>query len=77
MQFNNSETVISLVWEGLHCLANRSVINGLWSEALERLLSDDFEADQRQIDALESEDIDAGGADIQGYLPETVLVWIS
>ncbi len=39
---------------------------------LEILLSDDFEADQN-IDALETEDSDAGGVEIQGYLPETVL----
>ncbi len=37
------------------------------------MLSICFEADQNSIDALESEDCDAGGVDIQGYLPETVL----
>ncbi len=42
------------------------------SQALERLLSDDFEADQSDIDALESEDSDAGGVEIQGYLPEAL-----
>ncbi len=40
---------------------------------LERLLSVCFEADQNGIDSLKSEDCDAGGVEIQGYLPETVL----
>ncbi len=40
---------------------------------LKRLLRDDVEADQSNIGPLESEDSDAGGVEIQGYLPETVL----
>ncbi len=40
---------------------------------LERFLRDDIEAHQKDIDLLESEDSDAGGVEIQGYLPETVL----
>ena len=40
---------------------------------MERLLRDDIKADQSNIDTLESEDSDAGGAEIQGYLPEVVL----
>ncbi len=40
---------------------------------LEQLLSICFEAGQNSIDALESEDSDAGGVDIQGYLSKTVL----
>ncbi len=40
---------------------------------LERLLRDDIEADQSNIGPLESEDSEARGVEIQGYLPETVL----
>ncbi len=40
---------------------------------LERLLRDDIEADQSNIDPLKSEDSDAGGVEIQSYLPEVVL----
>ncbi len=39
---------------------------------MERLLSDDFEADQSDTDALESEDSDAGAVEIQGNLPEAL-----
>ncbi len=37
------------------------------SQQLERLLSDDFEANQSDIYALESEDSDARAVEIQGY----------
>ena len=40
---------------------------------LERLLREDIEADQSDIDLLVSEDSDAGGVEIQGYLPESVM----
>ena len=40
---------------------------------LERLLSDDFEADQSNKDALEREGRGAGGIEIQCYFPEAVL----
>ncbi len=40
---------------------------------LERLLREDTEADQSDIDPLESKDSDAGGVEIQGYLPESVM----
>ncbi len=39
------------------------------SEVLERMLSDDFETAQSNIDTLDSEDSDAGAVEIQGYLP--------
>ncbi len=39
------------------------------SEVLERLFSDNFEDDQSDIDALESEDSDTGAVGIQGFLP--------
>ncbi len=38
----------------------------------ERLLSDDFEADQSDMDALESEDSDSRAVETQGYLPEAL-----
>ncbi len=42
------------------------------SQALERSLCDDFEADQSDIDILESEDSDDGAVEVQGYLPEAL-----
>ncbi len=40
---------------------------------LERLLSNDYEADQSDIDPLESEDSDTGDVEIHGYLQEAML----
>ncbi len=40
---------------------------------LERLLSNDFEADQSKIDNLESEESDDGNVEIEDYFPEAVL----
>ncbi len=39
---------------------------------MERLPSDDLEADQSDMDVLKSEDSDAGAVEIQGYLPEAL-----
>ncbi len=36
------------------------------------MLSDDFEADQSDIDALESEDSNTGAVEIQGYIPDAL-----
>ncbi len=43
------------------------------SEVLEQFLRDDIEANQSNIGPLESEESDAEGVEIQGYLLQTVL----
>ncbi len=41
---------------------------------MKRLLWNDIEAPQSDIDPLESKDSDAGGVEIQGYIPESLLI---